>query len=111
MQLIKRCLHHIARNLAAHHVSINVLLAKSPVKSVATTAYLLDFSRWGTKKANRKLKIHLALDMADPKIEEVLAPLRTSVKEQVSAIWFVKWFVRVHMLLMILNGHIHIEQK
>lgn len=40
--------------------------------------------KWGTKKAHRNIKLQLQLlkDMADPKIEEQLAPLRESVKEQ-----------------------------
>lgn len=80
-------MHHIARGIAAHRVSSDVPLARPPVRGVAVTASLLDFSRWGTKKANRNLKIALALDMTDPKVEETLAPLRASVKEQVSAIW------------------------
>ena len=71
-------------------MSSDVPLTKPSVRSVAATASLLDFSRWGTKKTNRNLKIALALDMTDPKIEEVLAPLRASVKEQVSAIWTCK---------------------
>lgn len=70
-----------------HHVSNGVSLVKPPVRSVAATASLLDFSQWGTKKANRKLKIARLFDMTDPKVEEVLAPLRANVKEQVSAIW------------------------
>lgn len=41
---------------------------------------------WGSKKSHRKVKLKLFdhQKMADPKIEEILAPLRTSVKEQVS---------------------------
>jgi len=41
-------------------------------------------SKWGTKKAHRniKLQLHLVREMADPKIEEQLAPLRQKVKEQ-----------------------------
>ncbi|XP_046419532.1 glycine--tRNA ligase [Neodiprion pinetum] len=39
--------------------------------------------QWGSKKKHRKVKLHFQLQsMADPKIEEVLAPLRSSVKEQ-----------------------------
>lgn len=87
MRLFRRGLHHIARRVAVHRVSRDVPLARPPVRGVAATVSLLDFSRWGTRKANRNLKIALALDMTDPKIEETLAPLRASVKEQVSAIW------------------------
>lgn len=40
--------------------------------------------QWGSKKQHRKIKLHFSIDtMADPKIEEILAPLRASVKEQV----------------------------
>lgn len=43
-------------------------------------------SEWGSKKAHRSVKIHSQLiqEMADPQIEEKLAPLRAAVKEQVS---------------------------
>lgn len=81
MQLLKRSLYCIARRTEAYHVFSNFLLTELPVRNVVTTASLLDFSRWGTKKANKKLKIALALDMTDPKVEEVLAPLRANVKE------------------------------
>lgn len=37
---------------------------------------------WGSKKAHRKVKLHFI--MADPKTEEILAPLRFLVKEQVN---------------------------
>lgn len=38
--------------------------------------------QWGTKKKHRQVKLNISHMMADPKIEEVLAPLRASVKEQ-----------------------------
>lgn len=40
---------------------------------------------WGSKKAHRNVKIQQLLlqEMADPKTEEILAPLRAAVKEQV----------------------------
>ena len=43
---------------------------------------------WGSKKAHRSIKIQQLLlqEMADPKTEEILAPLRAVVKEQVSII-------------------------
>ncbi|XP_059618658.1 glycine--tRNA ligase [Phlebotomus argentipes] len=39
---------------------------------------------WGTKKLNRKVKLHeqFLIQMADPAVETVLAPLRQSVKQQ-----------------------------
>lgn len=41
---------------------------------------------WGSKKAHRNIKLQSQLiqEMADPQIEEKLAPLRAAVKEQVS---------------------------
>lgn len=45
----------------------------------------LQIQQWGSKKTHRKIKISNPLRdiiMADPKIEEVLAPLRAAVKEQ-----------------------------
>lgn len=44
----------------------------------------LESSTWGSKKPHRKVKLHVPIEiMADPKTEEILAPLRASVKEQV----------------------------
>jgi hypothetical protein len=41
-------------------------------------------SAWGSKKKHRKVRLQFTVDrMADPRIEEILAPLRASVKEQV----------------------------
>lgn len=39
-------------------------------------------SKWGSKKAHRNIRLKLLKEMTDPKIEEQLAPLRESVKEQ-----------------------------
>lgn len=40
--------------------------------------------QWGKNKQHRNIKLKLYFDsMADPQIEEALAPLRASVKEQV----------------------------
>lgn len=38
---------------------------------------------WGSKKAHRKVKLNLFTNMADPKTEVILSPLRFLVKEQV----------------------------
>ena len=45
---------------------------------------------WGSKKSHRSVKIQQILlqEMADPKTEEILAPLRAIVKEQVSRICY-----------------------
>lgn len=40
--------------------------------------------QWGKNKKHRSVRLQLYFDsMADPQIEETLAPLRASVKEQV----------------------------
>lgn len=50
-----------------------------------TTAFFS--SAWGSKKKHRKVKLQFTFNkMADPRIEEILAPLRASVKEQVSIV-------------------------
>ncbi|XP_018325020.1 glycine--tRNA ligase [Agrilus planipennis] len=51
------------------------------VKSLFTSTSLNQ--KWGTKKQHRNVKLKIFLEeMTDPKVEEVLAPLRASVKEQ-----------------------------
>nr|CAD7396501.1 unnamed protein product [Timema poppensis] len=41
------------------------------------------YSTWGSKKQHRNVKLNFPLNrMADPKIEDILAPFRASVKEQ-----------------------------
>lgn len=43
--------------------------------------------KWGSKKKNRQIKLNFIPDtMTDPKTEEILAPLRAQVKEQVCKI-------------------------
>lgn len=44
---------------------------------------LLGQQNWGSKKSHRNVKLVNLKGMADPKIEEQLAPLRQNVKEQV----------------------------
>lgn len=39
--------------------------------------------QWGSKKQHRQIKLQLLQQIMDPKAEEILAPLRASVKEQV----------------------------
>lgn len=42
-------------------------------------------NQWGKNKKHRNVKLNIYFDtMADPNAEEVLAPLRANVKEQVS---------------------------
>lgn len=103
-------MHSIARRVAVHRVFSDVPFTRPPARGVAVTATFLDFSRWGSRKANRNLKIALTFDMTDPKIEEALAPLRASVKEQVSAIWvqirnYVPWQSFAALSVLILSRH------
>lgn len=76
------CILYITRGIVVHHVYTN-FSARLFIRNVAGTASLFDFSKWGTRKANRKVKISLMSDMMDPKVEEALTPLRLNVKEQV----------------------------
>jgi hypothetical protein len=78
-------------------LACNNLIAFIPNRKVhRTTASFI--SAWGSKKKHRKVKLQFTLDkMADPRIEEILAPLRASVKEQVS-------FVALYHTLLGLNN-------
>lgn len=70
----------------------NIHEALTPNRKLHRTSVFLT-SAWGTKKKHRKVKLQFTLDrMADPKTEEILAPLRASVKEQVC------WFSRVTVI-------------
>jgi len=61
----------------------NVHAVFIPNRKLHRTSILYS-STWGSKKKHRKVRLQVTLDtMADPKIEEILAPLRASVKEQV----------------------------
>jgi hypothetical protein len=65
-------------------LACNIGTAFIPNRKVHRTTALF-ISAWGTKKKHRKVKLQFTLDkMSDPRIEEILAPLRASVKEQVS---------------------------
>lgn len=68
--------------------NINQNLIKTPTRVVSLSHQIFysKTSDWGSKKAHRNVKLRLLeyQTMADPKIEEILAPLRQSVKEQVS---------------------------
>ena len=55
-------------------------------------SYLLLPTDWGQAKKslqNKKLQLCIVLNMADPKIEEILAPLRASVREQVITLFLI----------------------
>ncbi|KAK1119609.1 hypothetical protein K0M31_013032 [Melipona bicolor] len=81
MQFISRNLQLLCkratRGLYKHNSIYKQLLRRFTV-----TARLGDFTKWGTTKKNRKVKIQIRQDMSDPKIEDILAPLRNNVKEQ-----------------------------
>ncbi|XP_063633791.1 glycine--tRNA ligase [Cydia splendana] len=72
------------RNLSSLFHKCSVLSKLLPV--VVTPRRLShQLQQWGSNKVHRKIKIPNPLReiiMADPKIEEILAPLRASVKEQ-----------------------------
>lgn len=80
-------------NLANRLVNCSGIFLKLPPNQLKQITRDLSLSRqlnktcsnWGTKKAHRNVKIHSQLisEMADPQIEEKLAPYRASVKEQV----------------------------
>lgn len=69
-------------------LNISVNHTKTQARAVSLTHQLCDKNNpeWGSKKAHRKVKLRLLeyQKMSDPKIEEILAPLRQTVKEQVS---------------------------
>ncbi|GLG99005.1 Glycine--tRNA ligase [Gryllus bimaculatus] len=64
-----------------------VFFRRSPPKTArsifTSTWHLKEKAVWGSKKQHRNLKLRLHWEtMADPKTEEILAPLRAAVKEQ-----------------------------
>ena len=58
------------------------------LKVLSSLRSQLEAPAWGSKKhkSKQKIKIQFINIMADPKIEEILAPFRASVKEQVISI-------------------------
>ena len=65
------------------YITSNIHRVLVPNRQLHRTSVLFS-STWGSKKKHRKVRLQFTLDtMADPKIEEILAPLRASVKEQV----------------------------
>ncbi|XP_003700775.2 glycine--tRNA ligase [Megachile rotundata] len=81
MQYILRNLYFLCRKSTPSACN-NILVNKQSFRGFSVTARLTDFSKWGTNKKNRKVKIQIFPDMSDPKIEEILSPLRDSVKAQ-----------------------------
>lgn len=78
-------LHHIFRNQCK---LLSVFDKPSSIYCVnlKQICYTQPLNQWGKNKKHRNVKLKWYLDnMADPQTEEVLAPLRASVKEQVKA--------------------------
>lgn len=78
---------HFSKTLVPQLYRGTVFIANSklPHRSFSTkSAFVETSSVWGSKKSHRKIKLQLLNSMADPKIEEILAPLRQEVKEQVT---------------------------
>ncbi|XP_071875134.1 glycine--tRNA ligase [Bombus fervidus] len=81
MQFIFCNLQHLCRR-ATRDLRKSNSVYKQIFRRFTVTVRLADFSKWGTTKRNRKLKIQISQNMSDPKIEEILSPLRDNVKEQ-----------------------------
>lgn len=88
MQFVSCKLQHFCRRATRDLREPNSVY-KRIFREFTVTVRLADFSKWGTTKKNRKLKIQITQNMSDPKMEEILSPLRDSVKEQVSSIWLI----------------------
>lgn len=75
----------VSRFVVKRHIYLHV---KAPILRVdrqfttGLAAAVKEFN-WGSNKKHRAVKLHFPTDMTDPKIEEVLAPLRANVKQQV----------------------------
>ena len=75
--VLSSCFHQPCKVFCNHFVSTRTLTAASYVKFQKQPD-------WGSKKHKIKKRLHISSDiMADPKVEEILAPLRAAVKEQV----------------------------
>lgn len=60
---------------------------KVPSCSCASTRYYSKQNNWGTKKSVSLVKlVYYPEGMADPQVEQILAPLRAAVKKQVSQV-------------------------
>ncbi|XP_050663556.1 glycine--tRNA ligase [Leptidea sinapis] len=72
-------MRNIIRLLQSSVFRNHIKLINNPIK------FAHSIPQWGTNKSHRKIKIpnpFRDIIMADPKVEEILAPLRASVKEQ-----------------------------
>lgn len=82
---------HSACRVAESRFSINLSLFKHCAhycsivpRSLVVSSRLKSTAGWGTTKKHRQVKLLFSSkEMADPKTEQVLAPLRAKVKEQV----------------------------
>lgn len=76
------------RSIVKHRDKVCRFLNKTTsIYSVNFKQFSQSFSlnQWGKNKKHRTVKLQWYIDtMADPKVEEILAPLRANVKEQVS---------------------------
>lgn len=68
------------------NISQNLVKTPTRVFSLSHQVFSENNSEWGSKKKHRKVNLQLLehQKMSDPKIEEILAPLRQKVKIQVS---------------------------
>nr|CAH7749236.1 unnamed protein product [Callosobruchus chinensis] len=75
--IVRQCFRykHLVNNSLASQCLSYLTFSKSFHTSISR-------SQWGKNKKHRHIKLHWFVNMSDPKIEEVLAPLRASVKEQ-----------------------------
>lgn len=76
-------------NLKSVLKQIIVTAGKSGIQAClsVSTRHYLKLSNWGSKKSATHVKlVYFPEGMADPQVEQILAPLRAAVKKQVSAI-------------------------
>ncbi|XP_076754339.1 glycine--tRNA ligase [Xylocopa sonorina] len=81
MQFISQNLYFLCKRTSRSAYKYNSVI-KQLFRRFTVTTRLTDFSKWGTNKKDRKVQIRIIQNMWDPKIEEILSPLRNSVKEQ-----------------------------
>ncbi|XP_022113147.2 glycine--tRNA ligase [Pieris rapae] len=73
------------RHILSSVFHCSVSISKSCKRASIQFRFSHSVPKWGSNKLHRKIKIHhpfREIIMADPKIEEILAPLRANVKEQ-----------------------------
>lgn len=89
MRLISKLLSRLV-NCSEILIKSSPISVKQNTRNFSITYHYFQKPIWGSKKSHRKIKIQSLLlqEMADPKIEETLAPLRAAVKEQVSVVGY-----------------------